>query len=67
MRFALLVTAMPLCALPLCAQGQTPIFRATSELVQADVQVLHNQTGTPGPKGRLIPDIPQGIGPDPVA
>jgi VWFA-related protein len=35
--------------MPLCAQDQTPVFRATSELVLVDVQVLHVKTGTPAP------------------
>lgn len=36
-----------LAAAPLAAQGETPVFPATSELVLLDVQVLHVKTGTP--------------------
>lgn len=38
-----------LAAMSLCAQDQTPVFRATSELVLVDVQVLHTKSGTPAP------------------
>jgi VWFA-related protein len=38
-----------LAAMPLCAQDQTPVFRATSELVLMDVQVLHTKTRAPAP------------------
>jgi VWFA-related protein len=36
-----------LCAAPLEAQEQTPLFRTTSELVLVDVQVLQVKTGSP--------------------
>jgi hypothetical protein len=37
----------------LYAQDQTPVFRATSELVLVDVQVLHRKTGAPAPALRV--------------
>jgi hypothetical protein len=47
MRFT--VPALRLAAMAPFAQDQTPVFRATSELVLVDVQVLHNKTGAPAP------------------
>jgi VWFA-related protein len=43
------VCCLLLAAMPLRAQDQAPAFRATSELVLVDVQVLHARTGTPAP------------------
>jgi VWFA-related protein len=43
------VFSLLLAAARLCAQDQTPVFRATSELVLVDVQVLRTKTGTPAP------------------
>ena len=36
-------------AIPVCAQDETPVFRASSELVLVDVQVLHTKTMAPAP------------------
>ena len=36
-------------AIPAAAQEQTPVFRATSELVLVDVQVLQAKSGAPAP------------------
>jgi VWFA-related protein len=38
-----------LATIPLQAQDQSSIFRATTEVVLVDVQVLHAKTGTPAP------------------
>ncbi|HWF48387.1 MAG TPA: VWA domain-containing protein [Bryobacteraceae bacterium] len=45
----LAVLGLLLAALPVRAQDQTPVFRATSELVLVDVQVLHTKTREPAP------------------
>ena len=41
------VLALILLAIPLCAQDDTPVFHATTELVLVDIEVLHVKTGTP--------------------
>ncbi len=43
------VLSLLLAAMPLHAQDETPVFRATSELVLVDVQVLHRKSGAPAP------------------
>lgn len=45
----LAVLTLLLAASLLSAQAQSPVFRATSELVLVDVQVLHAKTGAPAP------------------
>jgi Ca-activated chloride channel homolog len=45
----LAVIGLLLAAMPLYSQDQTPVFRATSELVLVDVQVLQRKTGAPAP------------------
>jgi VWFA-related protein len=45
----LAVLNLLLAAIPLCSQDETPVFRATTELVLVDVQVLHTKTGSPAP------------------
>ena len=45
----LAVLSLLLAAMPLCAQQETPVFRATSELVLVDVQVLQAKTRAPAP------------------
>jgi VWFA-related protein len=47
MRGTALFCLLPLVVAPLAAQDETPVFRATSELVLVDVQVLHVKTGAP--------------------
>jgi VWFA-related protein len=43
------VLGLLLAAMPVCAQEATPVFRATSELVLVDVQVLHTKSRAPAP------------------
>jgi VWFA-related protein len=43
------VLSLLLAVMPLHAQDDTPVFRATSELVLVDVQVLHRKSGAPAP------------------
>jgi len=42
-------SAVLVAAALLCANGQEPVFRASSELVVVDVQVVRTKTGTPAP------------------
>ena len=45
----LVVHSFLLAAMPVLAQDETPVFRATSELVLLDVQVLHSKSRAPAP------------------
>jgi hypothetical protein len=55
----LAILSMLLVATPMCCPDRTLVFRATSELVLVDLQVLHTKTGVPAPAtpGQRFPNV----------